>query len=660
MTMVWRWFGVAALVLLTSCGSGSSERALLPAGGAMCQASVVNWASRCAARQGIDVASLQCPETDVALLDLRGTPELRVELRHGPGQGFRRVGSWGLSPVGNFADWNQVAPSMRERFDKVTACVREDEDLASGGSVRSSGRPLPLGAPTAGNSVPWLLLGALACALAALWPVRRSAAWRRRALSGGAMALGTLVLRALLLPEMFFHQNGQGPLWVSTVVSPQYHPYGPGYRALFGWLRWCTREPERGVFLVQGVLGALAVPCAAFVARRLGAPRALAWALALAVAIDPILGRLSRSESYYGVGASLLFLATALLASSMGTLSLRRPGFLLPVIAAGLVIAHHGLVHPVGWLAASLCPAVLLLGPGHWRRRAIRALVAALIVAAVVAVTAGPSMLAVLHSSFGAQWTRGNEGGSRSLERLSHLKSMLSYGLVLAVFMVASARSRLRGVLHVVVMAVALSLLLMADMVGFGATTAWVHQAYLRLYAPVAVVLAAVTLRQVPRSRPQGLALAGAVVLVSLLVSWRAWPSWTKAPTDALEQEVVRRWRRELPSGHVAYLERSDKRVLMLPFYRDAVGLGPSPLILRVGEFAEDITLMGRPYYVHTSLCSTPGGREFCEQFERRYQMTKLHEVMLPAVPSMVGLGYDVPRVRVALYRVDGLSAVDR
>ena len=36
--------------------------------------------------------------------------------------------------------------------------------------------------------------------------------------------------------------------------------------------------------------------------------------------------------------------------------------------------------------------------------------------------------------------------------------------------------------------------------------------------------------------------------------------------------------------------------------------------------------------------------------------MTKLHEVVLPAVPSLVGLGYDRSVVRIALYQISGLN----
>ncbi|MBP6834900.1 MAG: hypothetical protein KA978_29215 [Deltaproteobacteria bacterium] len=675
MTMTWRWFGFAALWLLASCGSGqhapapsrgggssSQAGARAPAGDAgapatprsepTCRAPVVEWAARCSAQQGLAIASVQCPEERVALVDLRGAPELRVEMRYGSGRGFRQVGQWALSPVGNFADWEQVDPRMREGFDKITACVRASGDFGGGAMRAPQRRAQQPNAPTTGNSVPWLLLGALACALASLWPARRSSRARRRVLLGGALALGVLALRHLLFPGLFFHQNGQGPLWVSVLLSPQHHPYGPGFRAVFGWLRWCTHDPDRALFFVQGVLASLSVPCAAFIARRLGASRWLAFALAFAVAIDPLLGRLSRSESYYGLGASLLFLATALLASSLTSLRVRSAGFVLPVLGAALIIAQHAHVHPVGWVASSLCPAVLLLGPGHWRRRVRRTVVGTLIMAAVLAVAALPTVLAVLRSAFGVQWTEGSQGAARF--RL--IDATLPYAALIAVAAVAGTRSKLRSVLNVSVMAVALVALVGADVVGSTSPTfSWVHQAYLRLYAPIMVVLAAAMLTGLPRNRQQVRAMAAAVALLALLVSWRAWPSWTKAPTDALEQQALLRWRRELPAGQIMYLERVGQHVLMLPFYRDMAGVGPSPVLLRAGEFAEDFSQRGGPrFYVHTSLCSTSEGRASCERVEQRYQMTRLHEVVLPALPSMTYLSYDAPRVRVALYRVDG------
>ncbi len=659
MWMARRWGWLAVLMLLVGCGGRRSADPLTTQSESSCAEALVSWADRCSARERLVIQALQCPETDLALLDLGEEAPLRVELRRATPQSFRRVGDWSLSPVGDFADWSQVHPSLRERFDKVTACVRVDEGFVQGFGTASRvpRRQGSRAAATMVDSIPWLLLAALGCALLSLHGRLRSIGWRHRAALGAAMAAGTFILRELLHPGRFFHQNGQGPLWVSVVLSPpEYHPYGPGYRALFGWLRWCTRDPDRGVFLVQGLLGCLAVPAGAFLARRLGARRPLALALALAVAVDPIVGRLSQSESYYGTGVSLLLLAAALLASSMTALRLRSAGFLLPVLGAALIIAQHALVHPVGWLAAALTPAVLLLGPGHWRRRARRALVASLIIAAVVAVVAGPSMLTVLRSPFGDQWAGRGSGALQNAGMARRLLTGLPSGLLAAALVAVSARGWRRGALHGLVLLLSLCTLLMADLVGFGVCTTWVHQAYLRLYAPIAVALAAVVLQRLPRSRSQGLALAAVVLVLALGVSARSWRAWTKLPTDALEQEQVRRWRVDLPArSQVAYLERVDRRIVVLPIYKDAPRSGPTPIILRAQGFVEDLVRQGNvPFYVHTSLCSTPEGRPVCAQIERRYRMTKLREVVLPAVPSMIGLRYDVSPVRIALYRVDG------
>lgn len=660
MTWSWRGFGVAALALLLArCGPGRAAPARPPRGaeaGVTCQPSVRAWAARCGARRGITVASVRCPAERLALIDLGGEPPLRVELRRGGDGSFRRAGAWGVSPVGDFADWSQVDPSLRTRFDQVVACATEDPALGDRTAMAATPAPAP-NAPTTADSVPWLLLGALACALASLWPARRSAAWRRRALLGAAMAAGAFALRALALPTMFFHQNGQGPLWVASTLAPHQHSYGPGYRALFGWIRWLTREPDRGVFLAQGALAALAVPCAAFVARRLGAPRPLAGALALAVAIDPVLGRLARGESYYSVGASLLFVAAALLASAASVRRVRSAGFLLPVVAAALVVAQHALVHPVGWVAAALGPAVLVLGPGPWRPRLRRAALAALILAAVAAVVAGPTMLAVLRSPLAAQWAGGASGVSAASRLRVAGPTMLAV-VCLAGGLAWAARSRRRGALAVAVAVAVAVAAVAADVVGGSRVTAVVHQAYARLYAPAVVAVLASLLSQVSRSHRTSRAVAAAVVAVAALSAWRAWPAARRAPTDALEQGAALAWRRGLPAGRVAYLERAGKRIVTLPFYPRGASVGPAPLELQVGGPDEDLLSGGGPqFYVRTSLCSTPEGRAFCERVEGRYRMTLLHEATLPPVPSMTYLPYDVPRVRVALYRVDGRAS---
>jgi hypothetical protein len=651
------WVGVAVAALFVGCAGSPG----VASSGSSCAEPVTAWADQCASRSGLEIRAVTCPEGALALVDVGPDPSLRVELRRGGDQSFRREGAWGLSPVGDFPDWRVVDPRVRDRFERLRSCVRADEGFAPG--LGAPGRRAQARAPVSARSiaegVPWMLLLAAGFVIAAMRG-RWSAAWRLRAALGAGMALGVFALRALSLPARFFHQNGQGPLWVASVVAPQPpHPYGPGYRALFGCVRWFAHDPDRGVFFVQGLLASASVPCAAFVARRMGAGRPLAFALAFAVAVDPILGRLSRSESYYGVGASLLFLASALLASSLSALRVRSAGFLLPVLAASLVIAQHALVHPIGWLAASLSPAVLLLGPGHWRRRVRRTLAATLVIAVVVAVVAAPSMIAVLRSPFGAQWMGHNPQGFQGFAGFRRIGQMAPAALAVAALAAAGTRSWRRGALLALVLVVSFVALIVADLVGFGLCTPWVHQAYLRLYAPVALLLAVAALHRVTARRPGRLAVAVGVALLAVTVSWRMWPTWTKLPTDVQEQELARRWRGGVPaSARIGYVERVGRRVLMLPFYNGASVGGPEPVILRLGEFSEDLARVGREtFYERTSLCSTREGRPFCAQLEGRYRLVPVHEAELPAAPSMVGLGYDAPTVRVGLYRVMGPSA---
>jgi hypothetical protein len=651
------WVGIAVATAFAGCAQTQQRDTPTEAS---CAEPITAWADRCAARSGLEIREVRCPESGLALVDVGADPSLRVELRHADARSFRREGAWGLSPVGDFPDWRRVDAQVRDRFEKLSACVRADVGFARGLDApgqRTRARAAPSARVTR-DGVPWLLLAAAACVLAALRG-RWSTAWRRRAALGAGMAVGTFAWRALLQPARFFHQNGQGPLWVASVVSPrQPHPYGPGYRAIFGCLQWLTRDPDRGVFLVQGLLASLSVPCVAFVARRLGAGRPLAFALASAVAIDPVLGRVSRSESYYGVGASLLFLASALLASSLPALRVRSVGFLLPVLAAAMVLTQHALVHPIGWLAAALSPAVLLLGPGHWRRRVRRSAAATMIIAAVVVALAAPSMLAVLRSPFGAQWMGRNPRGFQGFAGFGQIGHMLPAVLTLAALAAAGTRSWRRGALVALVLVVSFSALILADLVGFGLSTPWIHQAYLRLYAPVAVVLAAAALHRVTAQRSGRLAVAAGVAVLAAIVTWRMWPTWTRLPTDVQEQELARQWRGGLPSSaRVGYVERVGRRVLMLPFYRGARDTGPEPLVLRPEESPEDLARVGREtFYERTSLCSTREGRGFCARLEARYRMQALHSVELPAVPSMVGLGYDAPTVRVGLYRVTGTN----
>lgn len=628
-----------------------------------CAPAVVAWSRACAQRHSLTLNALHCPMPGMVLVDLAGGRPLRVELRRADARAFHREGAWGLSPVGDFADWSQVDADVRARFDRLSACVRDDTAFSGGVDAPASapgrrGAPAAhalLSEPTFFNSVPWLLLAAAACLLAARGRARLRADVRDPSLRPYlALWVGTFTARALALASGYFHQNGQGPLWVSAAISPQYHPYGPGFRSLFGWVRWVApRHPDTALFAAQGVLCALAPPATLFIARRMGARDSLAFALSLAVAFDPILSRLARSESYYGSVSALLLVATAILTALIPTRAWRARGFGLTLLAAALVVTQSALVHPVGWVAAALTPLPLLLGPGRLRDRVSRTLVAGVGVGAVVGILSGTTLLSVLHSPFGSQWA-GHD--ARSFHLAQRLFAAAPPALVIAALAFAASRSTRRAALTAVVAYASLAGLMAADLVGYGATFPWIHQAYLRLYTFAAVALVAATLSPAARDRNQSMALGMIVFILLSGLFLRHRGTWLRRPTDALEAADVLAWRDRVPRGAaVAWVERVGRRVDVLPIYRGYEPLGHDPVLLRGGQALDDLDRVGRQtFYVRSSLCSTPEGRPLCDEVERRYRLERVVDDNLPAVPSMVGLDYASPTVRVGLYRVAG------
>lgn len=606
----------------------------------------------------------------MALFDLAGDHPLRVEMRRNDPQSFRPVGVWSLSPVGDFADWSRVDADLRERFDRLTTCVREDQGfsygidhptpVSSAGGVRvAPAAPVftALAPPGFFNSVPWLLLAALGLLIATRGKTRLLQDLRDRSLLPyPALWIGTLAVRALLIPTAYFHQNGQGPLWVSVIVSPQFHPYGPGYRSLFGWVRWLSpNNPDQGLFWAQSLLAALGPPAALFIARRVGASRWLSLSLALVVALDPILGRLARSESYYGSCASLLLLATAALCATIPARSRRNAT--LPLLAAALVITQSALLHPLSWVASAMTPLALLVAPGRLKTRLLRFAVASAVVAVTVTLFAGASMLTVLRSPFGVQWAGTSPEAFRGF---SDLLGRVRVGVPAVVLLagVAGAMSKrpAHGTLVGVAALLCLTAAVLADLVGYGVSYPWIHQAYLRLYTPVAVALTAATLARTPPTRPWSLGTPAAVLALALLVFVLKQKTWLRLPTDVLEQRRVLGWRGAItPGSALFWVERAERRVLALPVYANARSrVSPLPVRLDQPFPVLDVEHGRSTFYYRSSLCSTPEGRPLCDQIEQDYALTPVAQAELPSVPSMVGLDYASPTVRIGLYRVAG------
>jgi hypothetical protein len=506
-----------------------------------------------------------------------------------------------------------------------------------------------LGASILG-SFPWLLAAALCFALAAATRPRR-----RDAAGLIALTVATFCGRLLLTPARFFHQNGQGPLWVERALHGVFREYGPGLMELFhGAAALRPRDPEGAVFLVQSLLAAPGPACGWLIARRVGADRALAGALALALALDPMLARLARSESYFGTGAALLLLAAGALSLRATRAPVTSAPFVCASLAAGALVAQVARLHPLLWPAAALTPLVLLVGDGVWRRRVRAAAAASGLIAMVVALVAGPSMWAALHSDLAARFSPNGEWGTalRLAERLPPFVPVVVVAVALARRRFA-AGSRALLVLPVVAVIVA------ADFPAASRLPAWVEGGYLRLYAAALVVLCAALLRDVARTgwHSYAVALGGAALLLGPVAA--RFPRDRVVPTDALEQDLARSWRRLIPArAAIVWLGQTDPCTLRLPLYPDA---DPELREVRPGDARRlrpslSVHRNARTYYYRSSLCSTAVGAAACDDVERRGGLTLLRAWTLPAVESY-SVPYSTAAVRVALYRVDGDAA---
>ncbi len=85
-----------------------------------------------------------CPAGGVILTaQAQGGDPLQVEITRDAHRGFVRVGPLGLSPVGNFPDWESAPATTRGAFDAVVRCARRDAALpvATGALVPHPERP---------------------------------------------------------------------------------------------------------------------------------------------------------------------------------------------------------------------------------------------------------------------------------------------------------------------------------------------------------------------------------------------------------------------------------------------------------------------------------------------------------------------------------------
>ncbi len=630
---------VLAIVLFLLAPASTTEADV--AGG--CDDAFRAWIASCAAQEGIALSEDHCADGVAVVAASSDGQLLRIELSLDRPSSRVRVGRIGLAPIGDFTDWEKAPEPFHRSFEAVRACVatRAPEIVPSTQSVEV----VECGARC------WLAWGAVGgFVLFLIASVPRPSRWREAGWAFSAAALAGVV-RHLAIQPAFFHQNGHGPGWV---LMAQCRPstYGPGYAALFHpAAMWGGMHGETAVFATQEVLATAAMAAVYALARSVGNSRWVAWACTMAIGIEPLIGRLARSESYYATSLWLIVMAIAALFAAGPRARVLDARSWIGAGLAGLLLATAATVHPVAWVPVAFAPAVLALRTGGRRERVVAWLAALAVIAAIGAAVALPSVRAVLHGQLGAQWGDASPQGARLL---------WIGGLLAAPWLVALAlpRRSVPWLLPVVLVVAAVVLDRMTNLFGMDSDIA-PARAWRLLFG--ATVLAGLLTWL---ARLDGLAgrydrraaaivplLVGVVGVIHAATTFRA---ATSLPTDALEMTVFAPRLQSLPvGGRVFHLERSGDMMQELPVYSRC--RFPGPEVFALDATGPPRTLVPGDYWFHSATCSSPLGRGWCAAMERDAVLRPLHVERFPARPSLPYLPYDGPEVVSALYYVEAI-----
>lgn len=653
----------------TAFGQGGTND---PPSGAACGTEALRWVARCNASHGAGIRTIQCPTPGLFVVI---TPAVHIELVHDTTRGFRHARDWGLSPVGVSGEWSSIPAETRDAFDRVVACVNDDDGLPTVHAEAPRRRPpdtqtrRPTPRPEQNDRRintdhdptrmarvrwPWRLLLASALMIAAWWPLRRRRGAGVHALRAVGLCAAVVGIRSVLFSPSFVHQNGQGPMWIGAALG-DWQPYGPGYPELFSAVAGLSPTyPDVAVFVAQSLLAGVGVACAYGLARRSGASTQsasfVATALTVCLLVDPTLGRLSRSESYFSTCLSLELIAAWAIthgrAWPRGAVARLRA--LVPLVAAGLLLSLCVAVHPVAWIPAAMVPLVAAVGSGSLRRRARHTVITGVVVGVVVLVTALPGVLDVLHGEMGQRWVTHGHWGLLSLPRTAGGFKIWLAGTALTLALVQRWR---RVIPRALVVLPALVVIPLTDVVTAAGSRPYLTDAFAWIHAPVMLAALAAALAGVaPVQRAR--VVATVITIAGVVFAVKNHATHTALTTDALEQRAAMAWRDQLPDGAtVWFLSRAENSILSLPIYPAVDRRHRSVHPLQTGNTAPPIT-GDRAYWYRSSVCSTQAGRAYCEAIEQRLRLAPVRTDTFPALWSIRHVTYDRPRVAVGLYRV--------
>ncbi|TKC95223.1 SGNH/GDSL hydrolase family protein [Polyangium fumosum] len=145
------------------------------------------WIAACADAEHLGLTAFDCFADQGSLthviVEAKGEAALRVDIARDGSRSFRRVGQAGLSPLGQFEDWNAEPEPRKRALDALGACLARDATFLASAAIMTPDKPPPPEVrppdPPGRTPVawPWLIVTGLAGAALAL---AGSTLWRRR------------------------------------------------------------------------------------------------------------------------------------------------------------------------------------------------------------------------------------------------------------------------------------------------------------------------------------------------------------------------------------------------------------------------------------------------------------------------------------------------